>query len=90
MDVETNHLVTEDWLKELEKITGAERKEAEKKTEQFLKRLCKKSYSPVPEELNHAAKVALRGRQEVTISRTSGGKLSRWAASKRREKRRSK
>lgn len=87
MNVETNHLVTAEKLKELG--INVEAQESVEETEKRIRKLfCKKSYTPVPKELNHATKVALRGRQEVTISRTSGGKLSRWAASKRREKRR--
>jgi len=41
-------------------------------------------YEAIPEELKPAAKKALNGRSEVYISRTSGGKLSKYAASKRK------
>ena len=41
----------------------------------------------VPSTLDRAAKKALRGRSEVTISKTSGGKLSKWAAGRRKARR---
>lgn len=44
----------------------------------------------IPDELQGAAKRVLAGRPEAFVSLTSGGKLSRWAAQKRRERRRSK
>ena len=91
MDVETNHLVTGEKLKELAKDVEAQeglQERIEEAQKQIREHFYKESYIPVPKELNHAVRVALRGRQEATISRTSGGKLSRWAASKRREKRR--
>ena len=47
----------------------------------------KKKFEPVPEDLNQAAKKALGKKERVTISRNSGGKLSTWAAQKRKVKR---
>lgn len=44
-------------------------------------------YEPVPPELGHAANLKLAGRNEAVVSLTSGGKLSRWAAQKRKERR---
>jgi hypothetical protein len=41
----------------------------------------------VPTMLQGAAKKALRGRAEATISKTSGGKLSKWAAGRRKARR---
>jgi len=46
-------------------------------------------YMDVPENLNRAARRALKGEREVTISRTSGGKLSRWASKQQKLKRKS-
>lgn len=43
-------------------------------------------FEPLPEELQPAAKKALAGKNSVVISKTSGGKLSRWAAGKRKKK----
>ena len=44
-------------------------------------------YERVPEELEGAAKRKLAGRKEAYVSLTSGGKLSRWAAKRRKAKR---
>ena len=46
-----------------------------------------RDYEKLPDELEPAAKAVLRGRSEAYVSRTSGGKLSRYAARKRKEKR---
>ena len=43
-------------------------------------------YVPVPQDLLHAASLKLAGKDEATVSLTSGGKLSRFAAQKRRER----
>ncbi len=43
-------------------------------------------YIPLPEELEHAAKVKLAGKSEATVSKNSGGKLSNWAKDKRKKK----
>jgi len=45
-------------------------------------------YEQVPEHLNRAARRALAGRDDVHISKTSGGQLSKYAAKRRKEKRR--
>jgi len=47
----------------------------------------KTGYEKLPEELQPAARKVLRGRTEASVSRTSGGKLSRYAAKRRKEKR---
>lgn len=47
----------------------------------------RKNYTPVPNQLNRAASQALAGKDETHISLTSGGKLSKFAASKRKAKR---
>lgn len=49
-----------------------------------LESLMRQGYEPIPEELNQAAKIKLAGEKEAYVSLTSGGKLSRWAAKKRR------
>jgi hypothetical protein len=40
-------------------------------------------YTEVPKRLSRAARRKLAGRDEATVSLTSGGKLSRWAAHER-------
>lgn len=55
-------------------------------TEEQKDKLAGEGYKPVPDELEHASRVALRGKGSTYISKTSGGKLSRWAK-KKREKR---
>ncbi|MCA1615046.1 MAG: hypothetical protein LC795_15620 [Acidobacteria bacterium] len=44
-------------------------------------------YEPVPNSLRGAAARVLRGREEAHVSLTSGGRLSRHAASRRRARR---
>ena len=44
-------------------------------------------FEPVPEGLNRAARRTLGHRDSVVVSRTSGGRLSRWAAQRRKAKR---
>jgi len=44
-------------------------------------------YERLPGELEPAARAVLRGRNEAYVSRTSGGKLSKYAAKRRKEKR---
>ena len=48
----------------------------------------KKKFTPVPERLSRAARRKLAGKDQAMASLTSGGKLSRWAAKKRKAKRR--
>ena len=43
-------------------------------------------YEKVPEELNRAARRKLNGRSDAHVSLTSGGKLSKWAAQKRKNR----
>ena len=45
-----------------------------------------KGYEPVPPELERAAQKKLAGKNEATVSLTSGGKLSKWAAGRRNER----
>ncbi len=47
--------------------------------------LKKDGFILVPQSLEQAAKLMLRGKKSVIVSKTSGGKLSKWAAEKRRE-----
>ena len=42
------------------------------------------TYQPVPKHLQRAALKKLAGRREAFVSKTSGGKLSKWAAAERR------
>ncbi len=44
-------------------------------------------YQEVPAELHKAAYHVMRGRDEAYVSKHSGGKLSRWAAGRRKAKR---
>ena len=46
------------------------------------------SYVPIPVGLELAAKKKLAGRKEAQVSLTSGGKLSRFAVSERKKRRR--
>jgi len=46
-----------------------------------------KDYEILPSELEHAARLVLKDRSEAKVSRTSGGRLSRYAAKRRKEKR---
>lgn len=79
MDVNTGHLISGESLKLYEKHLR-ELRELEKEPIQ--------NYEPVPDELHLAAKKKLAGKDEAMVSLTSGGKLSKWAAKKRKEKRR--
>jgi hypothetical protein len=44
-------------------------------------------YEVVPPELNVAAAMVLRGQAEAMVSKRSGGKLSKWVASRRKARR---
>lgn len=44
-------------------------------------------YQPIPTELTAAALAALAGKSQVFVSKRSGGKLSKWAAQQRKQKR---
>lgn len=43
-------------------------------------------YEVVPQELERAAGMKLNGKSDAHVSLTSGGKLSNWAANKRKAK----
>ena len=47
-------------------------------------------YEQLPEELQLAASLKLKGKDSAFISKTSGGKLSKYAAKRRRRKLRGK
>jgi hypothetical protein len=47
----------------------------------------KPGYEVLPDGLQGAARRHLNGRSEVYVSKTSGGKLSRWAAGRRKARR---
>lgn len=53
-----------------------------------MQRLVGYGYERVPEELEGAAKRKLASRNEAWVSLTSGGRLSRWAAQRRKARRR--
>ncbi len=62
--------------------------EAMKDRQKALNELAREQgYEPVPPELETAAKKKLAGKDEAHVSLTSGGKLSKWAAQKRKNKR---
>ena len=44
-------------------------------------------HEKLPSDLDRAARAVLKGRPEAYVSRTSGGKLSRYAAKQRKAKR---
>ena len=44
-------------------------------------------YEKLPSDLDRSARAMLRGRSDAYVSRTSGGKLSRYAAKQRKAKR---
>lgn len=44
-----------------------------------------KGFIPIPKTLRRAADLKLNKKKSVMVSKTSGGKLSKWAAKKRRE-----
>jgi len=54
--------------------------------EEELRKAIKLGFEAVPDYLEHAAKLKLGKKESVFVSKTSGGKLSRWARKKRREK----
>jgi hypothetical protein len=56
------------------------------KQQKMLREMFDRGYEPVPPELERAARKKLAGRSEATVSLTSGGKLARWAAGKRNER----
>lgn len=45
------------------------------------------SYEPLPSSLTHAARMVMGDRDEGRVSLTSGGKLSKWAAKQRKDRR---
>ena len=51
-----------------------------------MEELKEKGFIPVPQTLERAARLMLGKKKKVVVSKTSGGKLSRWAAKKRRQR----
>ncbi len=51
-----------------------------------MRKLGKKGFIPIPQSLEEAANKMLGKKKKVIVSKTSGGKLSKWAAKKRRQK----
>jgi hypothetical protein len=56
-------------------------------TDEFMEAAKQEGFEPIPPKLEPAAKKKLAGKDSVMVSLTSGGKLSKWAAKKRKEKR---
>lgn len=86
MNCDNGHLVTSDFMEELRK-SGAISTSQELFAKGALNAFKGSPYTPVPDELDHAATCALDGKEETHISMTSGGKLSKWAAKERKTKR---
>lgn len=53
-----------------------------------LEKLRKAGYEPIPKDFSFAAQMKLKGKEEAFVSLTSGGKLSKLAAKRRKSKRR--
>lgn len=47
-------------------------------------------FIPIPGKLCRAARIKLGKKESIIVSKTSGGKLSKWAAKKRRERKKQK
>ena len=47
----------------------------------------KEGFISLPKKFERAAKLKLNGRKRAIVSKTSGGKLSKWAVKKRRQQR---
>ena len=77
MNTQTNEVFAPEWIEKL--IDDA--KIPVETAEEALAHL---GAQELPEELEHAAKAKLAGRDRATVSRTSGGRLSRFAADQRR------
>lgn len=91
MNVDNGHLV------ELAKLFDASDTDNKNKAQVFeedLKafimgkdtKVAELGYTKVPKELETAAKKKLAGKDEAFVSLTSGGKLSKWAAKQRKDK----
>ena len=53
---------------------------------EVMSELKEKGFIPVPQTLERAASLMLGKNKSAVVSKTSGGKLSKWAAKKRRER----
>lgn len=87
MNVDSGHLVTSDFMEKMLK-SGAIQTSQDAFLKGAFSTFKNTPYTPVPDELDHAAQCALDGKEETNISMTSGGKLSKWAAKERKAKRR--
>ena len=56
--------------------------------EDEIQKLSKAGYEKIPKDLSFAAQMKLNGKKEAFVSLTSGGKLSKLAAKRRKAKRR--
>ena len=52
----------------------------------LMKGVKKEGFIPIPKNLERAANLKLGKKKSVIVSKTSGGKLSRWAVKKRRNR----
>ena len=50
-------------------------------------KLANEGFEAVPDDLADASIKKLNGESKIMVSKTSGGKLSKWCASRRKEKR---
>ena len=78
MNIDTNEVIT---AEEMERRT--------KMIDELESDVCdpfhgSEDFKQLPASLQHAAKVALKGKQSTFISKNSGGKLSRWANQQRK------
>ncbi len=55
-------------------------------SEAEMKKLKGNGFIPIPQTLERAARLMLGKKKSVFVSKTSGGKLSRWAAKKRKQR----
>ncbi len=74
MNPDTNELVR---FSSIEGTAGLKKEMAKFKEKGFI---------PVPQTLERAASLKLGKKKSVFVSKTSGGKLSKWAAKKRRQR----
>lgn len=77
MNPDTNHLVDLEKFEDFEQI----------EQEELMKALQRHEYQMLADNLQHAAKTKLNGEREAHVSKTSGGKLSKWAANQRKMQR---
>lgn len=88
MNTETNELFLEQFLTpEQRQAIKDDKVRMADLTSRIASALAGPVIQEVPEHLSRAARRALGKADHVTISKTSGGKLSRWAAQQRKARR---